>query len=89
MAVIKDKKCMIIGAAPLASGAVFEVFIHGFDLSLCLFCISIPQIAPEFNTSPVRFTFPKRCKRLKKCNKYIKNQRIAQSRHCKQRRFVI
>ena len=26
MAVIKDKKCMIIGAAPLASGAVFEEF---------------------------------------------------------------
>lgn len=26
MAVIKDKKCMIIGAAPLVSGAVFEEF---------------------------------------------------------------
>ena len=26
MAVIKDKKCMIIGTAPLASGAVFEEF---------------------------------------------------------------
>ena len=26
MAVIKDKKCMIIGAAPLTSGAVFEEF---------------------------------------------------------------
>ena len=26
MAVIKDKKCMIIGAAPLAFGAVFEEF---------------------------------------------------------------